>query len=59
MVDSETFRFNNRKLTDREHFPLAMQGLNDKRLTYKVLTENVREEAPRSDSEEGSEKLPN
>ena len=36
-VDSEAFRFNNRKLNDGGRFLLAAQGLHGKRLTYSAL----------------------
>ncbi|HEX4055909.1 MAG TPA: IS1595 family transposase [Tepidisphaeraceae bacterium] len=36
-VDSEAFRFNNRKVKDGDRFMLAMQGVSGKRLTYKSL----------------------
>jgi transposase-like protein len=36
-VDSEAFRFNNRKLNDGERFVLAVHGIIGKRLTYKEL----------------------
>jgi len=37
-IDSEVFRFNNRKVKDGDRFVLAAQGLHGKRLTYKALT---------------------
>jgi transposase-like protein len=36
-LDSEVFRFNNRKLTDGERLQLVMRGITGKRLTYKAL----------------------
>lgn len=37
-LDTETFRFNNRKMDDRARFLIALQGINGRRLTYKSLT---------------------
>lgn len=37
-LDEQTFRFNNRKNTDRGRFMLAMDKILDKRLTYTQLT---------------------
>jgi transposase-like protein len=37
-LDEQTFRFNNRKLTDRERFGLAVDGIVGKRLTFDQLT---------------------
>jgi transposase-like protein len=37
-VDSEAFRFNNRKTDDGHRFRLAVPGMIGKRLTYKALT---------------------
>jgi transposase-like protein len=37
-VDSECFRFNNRKMDDGQRLKLAMAGMSGKRLTYKALT---------------------
>jgi transposase-like protein len=58
-LDAETFRFNNRKMTDGERFLLAMRGFNGKRLTYAALTGGT-EFLPASD-ENGAEsgELPN
>ena len=53
-VDSEAFRFNNRKLHDGQRFTLAAKGLHGKRLTYKALI-GASEGAPGT----GSEGLPN
>jgi transposase-like protein len=39
-LDSEMFRYNNRKLTDGERMILAAVGMSDKRLTYKALIGN-------------------
>lgn len=36
-LDEETFRFNNRKLTDAERFVLALRAIVGKRLTYKAV----------------------
>lgn len=37
-LDEQTFRFNNRKMTDAERFDLAVKGIVGKRLTYDRLT---------------------
>ena len=37
-LDEQTFRFNNRKMTDAERFDLAVRGIVGKRLTYDRLT---------------------
>jgi transposase-like protein len=37
-LDEQTFRFNNRKLSDRERFALAVDGIVGKRLTFDQLT---------------------
>ena len=37
-LDEQTFRFNNRKLTDGERFSLAVHGIVGKRLTFDQLT---------------------
>src|SRR5262249_47350711 len=37
-LDEQSFRFNERFGNDQERFLLAMSGIMDKRLTYKVLT---------------------
>jgi transposase-like protein len=36
-VDSEAFRFNNRRMDDGQRFVLALKGASGKRLTYKAL----------------------
>jgi transposase-like protein len=36
-VDSEAFRFNNRKVKDGDRFTIALGGVSGKRLTYKAL----------------------
>jgi len=43
-LDSEAFRFNNRKVLDGDRFRLAMQGISGKRLTYKSLIGAVESE---------------
>ena len=45
-VDSEAFRFNNRKTDDGTRFALAAQGLHGKRLTYKALIGALEGEIP-------------
>ncbi len=40
-LDEQTFRFNNRKLTDGERFSLAVHGIVGKRLTFDQLTGKV------------------
>ena len=37
-LDEQTFRFNNRKLTDGERFSIAVSGIVGKRLTFDQLT---------------------
>jgi transposase-like protein len=37
-LDEQTFRFNNRKLSDQERFGLAVDGIFGKRLTFDQLT---------------------
>ncbi|MGD0631216.1 MAG: IS1595 family transposase [Terracidiphilus sp.] len=42
-LDEQSFRFNNRKLTDAERFNIATMGMVGKRLTYAELTGKVGE----------------
>jgi transposase-like protein len=59
-LDSEIFRFNNRKMTDRGRFVTAMPGVIGKRLTYKALIGAVELEGRKaSDSGEGDAIAPN
>jgi transposase-like protein len=61
-VDSEAFRFNNRKVNDGQRFALAMQGVSGKRLTYKELIgAGALEERKASDNiaERGGNSRPN
>jgi len=37
-LDEQSFRFNNRKLTDAERFDIAVRGVTGKRLTFNELT---------------------
>lgn len=37
-LDEQTFRFNNRTMTDGERFDLAVRGIFGKRLTFDQLT---------------------
>jgi len=37
-LDEQSFRFNNRKMTDASRFALALKGIINKRLTYVALT---------------------
>jgi len=37
-LDEQAYRYNNRKVTDRERFVGAVRGIIDKRLTYAALT---------------------
>ncbi len=39
-LDEQTFRFNNRKITDGERFGMAVDGIVGKRLTFDQLTGN-------------------
>jgi transposase-like protein len=57
-VDSEAFRFNNRKVKDADRFRIAASGYHGKRLTYKALI-GALEGAPGADKGEGSKNLPN
>jgi hypothetical protein len=41
----QTYRFNNRKLTDSERFSAAVDGIVGKRLTFDQLTGKVDAEA--------------
>lgn len=43
-LDEETFRFNERELTDAERFTLGMKQIVGKRLTYAELTGKVENE---------------
>jgi transposase-like protein len=40
-LDEQSFRFNNRKLTDAQRFDIAMRGMVGKRLTYAEVTGKV------------------
>ena len=53
-LDSEAFRFNNRKMNDSERFEAALSGMAGKRLTFKALT-GASGDAPATDSAEESE----
>jgi transposase-like protein len=44
-LDEQTYRFNNRKLTDAERFSLAVSGIVGKRVTYEQLTGKTSKEA--------------
>jgi transposase-like protein len=57
-VDSEAFRFNNRKVNDGDRFTMAVQSVSGKRLTYKALI-GALEGAPGSDKGAGNGDLPN
>ena len=37
-LDEQSFRFNNRAMTDAARFALALKGIINKRLTYTALT---------------------
>jgi hypothetical protein len=37
-LDEQSYRFNNRKLSDAERFDLAVRGIVGKRLTFDQLT---------------------
>jgi transposase-like protein len=61
-VDSEAFRFNNRKTNDGGRFALAMPGVVGKRLTYKALigTSELEGRKPSDNGAESEENsLPN
>lgn len=57
-LDSEAFRFNNRKTDDGTRFVLATRGYHGKRLTYKALI-GALEGAPGADKGADSGNLPN
>jgi len=40
-LDEQSFRFNNRKLTDAQRFDIATRGMVGKRLTYAEVTGKV------------------
>jgi transposase-like protein len=44
-LDEQTYRYNNRKLTDGERFSIAVSGIAGKRLTFAELTGKLRQEA--------------
>jgi len=44
-LDEQTYRFNQRKLTDAERFSIAVDGIVGKRVTYKELTGKTEAEA--------------
>lgn len=44
-LDEQTYRFNNRKLTDSERFSAAVDGIVGKRLTFDQLTGKLDAEA--------------
>ena len=43
-LDEQTYRFNNRKMTDAERFEAAVKGIVGKRLTYDQLTGKIADE---------------
>jgi transposase-like protein len=57
-LDSEAFRFNNRKVKDADRFVLAVNDYHGKRLTYKALI-GASEGAPGADKGAGNAGLPN
>ncbi len=44
-LDEQTYRFNNRRLTDAERFSIAVSGIVGKRVTYEQLTGKASKEA--------------
>ena len=44
-LDEQSYRYNNRKLTDGERFSMAVDGIVGKRLTFDELTGKVGETA--------------
>ena len=44
-LDEQSYRFNNRKMTDAERFSLAVSGIVGKRVTYEQLTGKASKEA--------------
>jgi transposase-like protein len=53
-LDSETFRFNNRKTDDGQRFVLGLGGVSGKRLTYKSLIGEMEEHLPSDNDEENA-----
>ena len=49
-LDEQSFRFNNRRMTDGERFSMAVDGIAGKRLTFDQLT---RKEAARTGDSSG------
>lgn len=45
-LDEQAYRFNNRKITDKDRFIIAMQGMENKRLTYETLIGEAAKELP-------------
>jgi hypothetical protein len=58
-VDSEAFRFNNRKTNDGERFQAASRGMIGKRLMYKALIGATRSHPSTDDSVEEKGNVPN
>lgn len=57
-LDSETFRFNNRKTDDGRRFMLGLGGVSGKRLTYKSLIGETENHLPRDkDGADASDSL--
>jgi transposase-like protein len=50
-LDSETFRFNNRKADDGKRFLLGLGGVSGKRLTYKTLIGETEKHLPSGNDE--------
>jgi hypothetical protein len=58
-VDSECFRFNNRKDDDGGRFLLAVKGMDGKRLTYEALISRAELPPAGRDNGAGNANLPN
>ena len=49
-LDEQAFRFNERDTDDQGRFLLAMQGVIDRRLTYKLLTGKQEDASPEANA---------
>jgi transposase-like protein len=58
-LDSEIFRFNNRRLTDGARFMLALAGMTGKRLTYAALIGTPEDHTSATSNVEGDASKPN
>lgn len=56
-LDAESFRFNNREITDSARFAKTVQSMAGKRLTYRSLTGNEDEGPDAANGREGDDEL--